>query len=93
MKRFFENKSVNRLAQALKRNGRFDEAVWIALSVEIQILSLLVASGELECRYNGFEILSMNRLDRKSRWISAGTGYLQGKKAGSQRKPPNDRTE
>jgi len=39
MKRFFENKSVNRLAQALKRNGRFDEAVWIALSVEIQILS------------------------------------------------------
>lgn len=26
MKRFFENKSVNRLAQALKKNGRFDEA-------------------------------------------------------------------
>ncbi|MGO9691634.1 MAG: hypothetical protein ACLP2X_24290 [Syntrophobacteraceae bacterium] len=46
MKRFFENKSVSRLAQALKRNGRFDEAFRIALSVEIQILSLLVASGE-----------------------------------------------
>jgi len=46
MKRFFENKSVNRLAQALNRNCRFDEAVCIALSVEVQILSPPVASGE-----------------------------------------------
>ena len=39
MKRCFENKSVNRLAQALNGNCRSDEAVWIALSVEIQIFS------------------------------------------------------
>gem|GEM_PF-6756022 len=47
----------------------------------------------IECRYNGFEILSMNRLDRKSRWISAGIGYLQWKNTGNPRKPPNDWVE